>query len=379
MENSDMTQIASTTKTFTLFMTAILLMAFVSGCEKTDSDKATAPAAEPPTDVEEIDLSSVPDLFEEPIQPNPLAMAPEDVVITVDGKEITHGEIMQAVQMRMMQLSRQVPPQQLSQMYGEVYQTMTETLIANLLLSNAAATSSLAISDEDLTAEIDRIQTEAPEGQSLEEALAENDVDFSEWKENLRTQMLVGKLVEEKTANTDEATLAEVTEFYQENLDSFKTPETVSASHILLSFTEEDTDETKAAKKEELLKIRDEIIAGAIFTEMAAEHSACPSSENGGSLGTFGRGQMVPAFEAVAFDAEIDVVSEIVETQFGYHLIVVTDKQSEGVRSLNEVKDQLQGYLTGQKKQEALVTYIDELKEAADIITHKTNLDAGVE
>ncbi len=70
-------------------------------------------------------------------------------------------------------------------------------------------------------------------------------------------------------------------------------------------------------------------------------------------------------------------VSELVETQFGYHLIKVTDHQAEGVQSLAEVKDQLQAYLTSQKKQEALIAYIEELKEKADVVMHRPDFDAA--
>lgn len=365
-----MTKIATKTKTFGLFASAALIV-LLAGCNKEDAQ------AQDVSQPEEVDLTQVSDLFEEPIQPNPLALSNEDVVVTVDGKDITHGEIMQAVQMTMMQLSRQVPPQQLSQMYGEVYQNMKDTLIANALLTQAAANSSLAVSDAEMDEEIAKVSASAPEGITLEEALAENDIDFDEWKENLRQQMLVGKLVEEKTANVEEATTTDVAQFYQENLDSFTVPESVSASHILVAFTPEDTDATKAEKKAKLEDVREQILAGASFEELAAANSDCPSSQQGGSLGTFGRGQMVPEFEEAAFNMETGTVSEIVETQFGYHLIKVTDHQDEGIRSLSEVKDQLKEYLTGQKKQEALVAYIEELREKADIVDQKPDLDAG--
>lgn len=360
-----MTKTVTKTKSTSLFIAAAVLIALTSGC------KEDAP------EVEAVDLTQAPDLFEEPLQPNPLAPMPEDVVATVEGKDITHGEVMQAVQMTMSQLSRQVPPQQLSQMYGQVYKNMTDTLIANILLSNAAEASSLAVNEAELDAEVAKIKDGAPEGQSLEEALAASDVDLAEWKENLRSQMLVSKLVEEKTASMTEATTVEAATFYQENLDSFKTPESVSASHILLSFTPEDTDETKAQKKADIIAFRDQIAAGAVFETVASEHSDCPSSKQGGDLGSFSRGQMVPEFEEVAFNIEPGVVSDIVETQFGYHLIKVSDHQAEGIRSLSEVSEQLIEYLTGQKKQETLVAYIEELRKSADVVLHKQDMDSG--
>ncbi len=365
-----MTKTDTKTKTVGLFILLALSAMLITGCNK-NTDTAS--------DVETIDLAQVPDLFEQPLQPNPLALAAEDVVITVEGEDITHGDIMQATQMRMMQMSRQVPPQQLSQLYPQVYREMSEMLIANILLTKAAEKSSLVVSDEDLAAEIVQIESNAPEGKTLQDMLAENEIDFDEWKENLSKQMLVGKLVEEKTADVEEATAVEAGEFYQENIDSFKTPESVSASHILMAFTPEDTDETKAKKKADLADIHEQILAGGNFEELAAAHSDCPSSQQGGSLGTFGRGQMVPEFEEAAFGMTVGDVSELVETQFGYHLIKVTAHKAAGVQSLGDVMEQLQAYLTSQKKQEALIAYIEELKEQSDVVTHRPDFDAAAD
>jgi len=360
-----MTHDVAKTKNIGLFILLALLVGLSLGC------------AEEAPEVETVDLAQVPDLFEQPLQPNPLALAAEDVVITVEDENITHGDVMQATQMRMMQLSRQVPPQQLSQLYPRVYKEMSEMLVANILLTKAAEKSSLVVSDETLAEEVANIEANIPEEKTLQDMLAENEVDLDEWKENLKKQLLIGKLVEEKTADIEEATLVEAEAFYTENIASFKVPESVSASHILMAFTPEDTDETKAKKKEDLAELREEILAGGSFEELAAENSDCPSKEQGGSLGTFGRGQMVPAFEEAAFGMTIGDVSELVETQFGYHLIKVTDHQAEGVQSLADVKDQLQAYLTSQKKQEALIAYISELKEKADVIMHRPDFDAA--
>ena len=362
-----MSQTVTKTKTAAAFTLLALVATLSAGC------KEEAP------ELQTVELPETPDLFEQPIQPDPLAPTAEDIVVTVDGKDITHGEIMQAVQMRMMQLSRQVAPQQLQQLYPQVYQEMNEMMVANILLGNAAKKSSLTISEEDFTAEIEKIKAANQSEKTLEETLAENNVDLAEWKDNLRNQMLVGKLVEEKTADTVEATDIETAEFYQKNLDSFKTPETVSASHILLSFTAEDTDEAKAKKKTDLETIHAQILAGGNFEELAAEHSGCPSSQQGGSLGSFQRGQMVPEFDAVAFTMNVGDISEIVETQFGYHIIKVTDKQVAGTQTLAEVKDQLKEYLSAQKKQEALVAYIGELKEKANIVRHSPDFDTAAD
>jgi len=364
-ESSDMTAFDKKTKSAGLFV-ALAALAAITACSK------EAP------ETESMDLSRVSTLFEQPLQPNPLAMASQDIVVTVDGEAITHGEIMQGVQVNLMQLSRQVPPQQLSQMAGQIYQNVTDTLVANLLLTKASEKSGLVVSDEDLNKEIALIESSAPEGSSLREALAENNIEYDEWKEDLRKQMLIRKLVDEKTEEIPVATAVEVAAFYQENSASFQIPENVSASHILLAFTPDDTDETKAQKKKELEDVRTALLAGGDFAAVAAEKSDCPSKQQGGSLGTFARGQMVPEFEEAAFSQTLGEIGDVVETLFGYHLIKVTERQQASVRPLAEVKDQLQQYLSGQKKQKAMLAYIEELKAAASIEYSKPDFDTAV-
>ena len=374
-----MTTLVKKTNAASLFAVAAALTLFTA-CSKEKQDAVPEKTAEKAPAVEPVDMTppqQTPDLFEQPLQPNPLALSADDVVATVEGEKITHGEIMQGVQMNLMQMSKRVPPQQLSQMYGQIYQNVTDTLVANILLTKAAAKSSLAINDAELDKEIALIEANAPEGSSLKDALAENKIEYGEWKNDLRKQMLVRKLVDEKTASVEAASATEIATFYQENADSFKIPETVAASHILLAFTPEDTAATKAQKKKDLEKIRADILAGGDFAAIAAEKSDCPSKKQGGSLGKFARGQMVPEFEAAAFSQEIDKVGDVVETQFGYHLIKTTKHEQAGVRSLADVKDQLQDYLTGKKKQEALLAYIEELKAKANIEFKKPDLDAA--
>lgn len=103
--------------------------------------------------------------------------------------------------------------------------------------------------------------------------------------------------------------------------------DSVRASHILLMYAgSARTTATRTKEEAETLigSLKAEIAAGSLFADLAKEHSDCPSGRSGGDLGQFGRGQMVPAFEQSAFGMEIGQVSDVVETDFGYHLITRT-------------------------------------------------------
>ena len=169
-------------------------------------------------------------------------------------------------------------------------------------------------------------------------------------KKDLLIQAGVKKILDAVTVTEEE-----VKDFYNNNPDMFKGEESVRAKHILVD-SEEKAKEVKAA-----------IDGGLSFEDAAKENSTCPSSSQGGDLGFFTRGRMVPEFEDAAFAMTIGEVSEPVKTQFGYHLIKVEEKTPEVTRSFDEVKGQLQMNLLSQKQNEAYINFINKLKQEQDV------------
>lgn len=162
----------------------------------------------------------------------------------------------------------------------------------------------------------------------------------------LLTQITINKVLTEVTV-TDE----EVKKYYEDNKGNFNEEITVSAKHILV-----DTEEKAKEIHEEILS---EKIS---FEDAAIKYSSCPSKEEGGNLGVFKRGMMVPEFEEVAFNSEVGNVSDPVKTQFGYHLILVENKNEAKEKSFDEVKDSVINQLTQvaqQKKYSDLVVELE--------------------
>lgn len=160
------------------------------------------------------------------------------------------------------------------------------------------------------------------------------------------TSMAINKVLGDITV-TD----AEVQKYYDDNKEAFSEPATVSAKHILVS-TEE---EANKAKKE--------ISNGEVsFEEAAKKYSTCPSNEQGGNLGSFSKGMMVPEFEEAAFTLEIGTVSEPVKTQFGYHLILVEGKNEASVKSFDEVKDSVLNQLLQENQHKKYDQILKELE-----------------
>lgn len=158
-----------------------------------------------------------------------------------------------------------------------------------------------------------------------------------------------------KVLNSVNVTDEEIEKYYNSNTESFKTPESVQASHILVKTEEEAND---------ILK---EIENGLSFEEAAGKHSSCPSKAKGGDLGSFNKGQMVPEFENAAFGMEEGQVSKPVKTQFGYHIIKLVDKKEPTTSDFAEVKDQIRQFLMGRKQNNLYIAKTTELRDKYDV------------
>ena len=165
-------------------------------------------------------------------------------------------------------------------------------------------------------------------------------------KEDLLANFAITKAVENVKVTDEEAK-----KFYDENKASLLSGETVSASHILVDSED---------KANEILK---DITDGKIsFEDAAQKYSSCPSSQNGGSLGEFGRGQMVPEFDTAVFSMEVGETRGPVKTQFGYHLIKLNSKNEAKEIAFEEIKEQIKARLLNDKQRTAYTSKITQLK-----------------
>jgi peptidyl-prolyl cis-trans isomerase D len=157
---------------------------------------------------------------------------------------------------------------------------------------------------------------------------------------------------------------ADVKRAYDENIEQYSTPEQIRASHILLK-TEGKDDAAVKARIEDILK---QAKGGADFGELAKKYSEDESNaKNGGDLDYFGHGKMVPEFDAVAFTLQPGQISDVVKTQFGYHIIKLTDRKPGRVVPFEEAAQQIKQFLEGQKKQQHADAFIEGLKKKSKI------------
>lgn len=165
-------------------------------------------------------------------------------------------------------------------------------------------------------------------------------------KESMLKQFNIKTLVESVKVEEDE-----IVHFYNQNMHYFEGQEQVGASHILVD------------SEEQASEILTEIEGGLPFAEAALKYSKCPSNQQGGDLGMFSRGQMVPEFEDATFEMGVNELSKPVKTQFGYHLILKTAEQAGETQPLEAVKGQINQQLTIQKQNAAYISKVEALKE----------------
>ena len=174
---------------------------------------------------------------------------------------------------------------------------------------------------------------------------------FREQLNKLKDTLLIN-YAGEKALSSANVKEEEVRAYYDENKAQFVAEESVNASHILV--------DTEEKANDILTKIK----AGEITFEKAArEYSTCPSKDNGGNLGDFGRGQMVGEFDSAVFSMnEGEISAEPVKTQFGYHLIKLNSKKAASEVPYSEMREQIYGMLMGEKRRKAYESKINQLK-----------------
>lgn len=170
-------------------------------------------------------------------------------------------------------------------------------------------------------------------------------------EKELLTQMTINKVFSEVTVTDEEAK-----KYYDENLEEFKQKESVSAKHILVENLEECEDIKLKVENGELT-----------FEEAAMKYSTCPSKDQGGNLGAFEKGRMVPEFEKAAFELELNKVSDPVKTQFGYHLIMVDVKNEAKVNDFEDVKSQIVSKLIQGAQERKYMDIIKDLEAKYDV------------
>lgn len=289
------------------------------------------------------------------------------MAVTVNGRVVTEQEVGEEQGRILQQLAGRVPPEQLDTMQGAIQKQAQENLINRILLEEAAENEGVKASQEEIDTKLSAIRSNFESADAFTSRLSAMGITEDELRHEVASGLRMEKLIEMHSGTVETPSQTELRSFYDENSEQFTQPERVRASHVLIMVEPSEAEAEKAAKRLEAAKVLGEIQNGADFEQVASQHSGCPSKAKGGDLGFFGQGQMVKPFEDAAFALGVGEVSDIVETQYGYHIIKVTDRQEQSTVAFEKAKADIASFLAGQKKQEAMNAYIDGLRESATI------------
>lgn len=291
---------------------------------------------------------------------------PTDKAVVVNGTIITQAELdsqMKIVIDRLRASGRLPEPAQLDQIRSQVL----ENLIARELLYQETQKKGIKISEEEVNQQLIKVKAQFPNEAEFNNALNRMNLTEASIKEKLERDLALRKLIEDEIASKVTVSDSEIRAFYDNNPATFKQPERVKASHILIKVDPQANAAQKAEAQKKIDLVQAKLQKGEDFGALAKEYSEGPSGPKGGDLGYFTRGQMVKAFEEAAFAMKPGEVSGVVETKFGYHLIKVTDKTPEGTMPYDDVKDKLGEFLKQKKIQEEINVYVKKLEEKAKI------------
>ena len=296
----------------------------------------------------------------------------KDAVAVVNGSVISRSEFdaeIARVQQRFSSMGQPLSSTRLSEIKKEIL----DNFINRELLYQASQKNGIKVDEaavnEQLTALKKRFPSEAEFNKALSKMNISEAVITSQLERNMAIKEFIDKQFAQKITIPDKESKA----YYESNPNLFKQPEQVQASHILIKVDSKADDAQKSEARNKIEEIQKRLQKGEDFAALAKEFSQCPSNAKGGDLGYFRRGQMVPPFEQAAFGLKPGTISDIVETNFGYHLIKVIDKKSESTIPYNDVKERLEQHLKQKKIQKEITSYVEKLKAKAKVERFSTN------
>jgi peptidyl-prolyl cis-trans isomerase C len=290
-----------------------------------------------------------------PVKPVPATLP--DLVAKIDTETISKTELEHAIKAVEARVGRSVPADQRDRVYRQVL----EELVNIRLIAHEGKARNITVADADVDTQIGKIRQQFKTEEEFKSALQQRSLTLEEVKTETRTEILVNKTLEAEILPKVSVAQADLDAYYQANPDQFKAPEKIRASHILIPVNSSMTDAQKAEARAQADGILKRVRAGEDFATLAKQYSKDSSAQSGGDLNYFERGRMLPPFEQAAFALKTGDVSNVVETQYGFHIIKVTDRQDARTVPLAEVSDRLSNFLKQRKQQELTQSFIQQL------------------
>jgi peptidyl-prolyl cis-trans isomerase C len=334
----------------------------LGACKKSPAAQTAAAAATPPA-VTGQGSGTPPAAPAPPAPPKPVPAQLPDVVARVNGQDVKKDDFDRMIHTLESRAGQPIPADR----RDEILRGALDQLIVYTLLSQESKARGIKVETADVDAKMQQLRGQFPTQAAFEKALKDRGMTLEGLKKDAFIDISVTKLMDAEVATLPGPSDAEARDFYAKNPDRFKEEESVRASHILVRVDPNADAATKAKAKSTIDTVLKKAKAGEDFGKLAQNYSQDGSAAQGGDLNFFPKGQMVPEFSTVAFALKTGEISDVVTTQFGYHIIKVTDRKPGRVVPFEEAQPQIKQFLEGQKKQQHADSFIDGLKKKAKI------------
>jgi peptidyl-prolyl cis-trans isomerase C len=284
----------------------------------------------------------------------------------VNGTAIANAEVDSAVAAFLQ--SRGMPPSPPPEQAHQIRTMILDVLVGRELLYQKSVSDGIGPSQEEVDEVMGGMRGPFPTEEAWQAQLTAQGTTEAGLRSTVQRNLSIDKVIERAVALESQVGDVELKAYYDENPNEMQRPEEVRASHILLRIPDGATEEQKGAARAKAESVLAEIKAGGDFAELARQHSEDPASAaNGGDIGFFRRGMTDPSFEAAAFGLGLQKTSGIVESSFGYHIIMATGRHEAGLIPFEEVSERLREFLKQRKGQESLQALVNSLKATAEI------------
>jgi peptidyl-prolyl cis-trans isomerase SurA len=256
---------------------------------------------------------------------------------------------------------------------AEIEKKALEQLIEKKLIEQKAKESSIKVDDKEVSRAVEDVLNKNNISlEKLKEILKKDGSSFEEYRKMLRSEILQSKVIGREVRSKVTITDKDIQEYYEKNVQQQEKPgEKVRIQQILFATPPDTTPKQVEKLTSQLEEIRAKIMAGDDFGQMAAKHSQDPSAKEGGDLGYFGRGELLPLIENVAFSLQAGEVSQVTRTPAGLHLIKVIDKKgAEGEKGAQSSRNEIEENLYRREVDVLFLKWMEELKKKAYIKTY---------
>jgi len=286
---------------------------------------------------------------------------------TVNGVPIAVEEVEREYRKLLLEMEDRIPGHRLESLRPQLRKQALESAVNLHLLLQEADRRGIEADAGGVEARYREIAGRFPRAEDLRTVLDSMGFSGETFREELARNLKIEVLLNQALGSPERVSEDDVEAFYRDHPETFSLQEKVRASHILIPAEAKDPEPVRVGKRLEISRLRRELEQGGDFAGLASRYSGCPTKSQGGDLGFFERGRMEKPFEDAAFSLRPGEISEVVETQFGYHLILATARQEAGIVPLEEVRDQVAEHLIARKNQDRIGAFLETLRLSAAI------------